>query len=270
MINNLAVILRGHSRSWPVIYKKAFEFYESLAFNVDYYFVTYKIDDYDYGHIKDTFKDKNLIKFLLVPTENRVGNTKTIYNSWFGPAYLVYRLLPYMRERVKNIKYDMIIDTRPDILCRRIKNLTPLLPLPNTLHTTMLEVHKRSDNGETELAIADHFFTYDFETCQKLADRHIALCPAGNQIQHRMYLEEQNIDLNIIDWVEAYITRPNVDKLIDENIQERMGECYQLFAEWMDYSSEEKIAYCKKYNIAINDYVDTDTYHSQIYKYNQP
>ncbi len=268
-MNNLAVILRGHSRSWPIIHKHAFEFYESLAYNVDYYFVTYKLDDYDYNHIKETFKDKNLIKFLLVPTENRAGNQNTMYNSWFGPAYLVYRILPYMRQRLKHVNYDAIIDTRPDVLCRMKENLTPLLPVPNTLHTHKLEIHTRHDTKDPEVVLADHFFMYDFETCLKLADRHTVLCPYGNHIQYRMFLEEENIELNTIDWVEAYITRPNVDKLINDNIIERMGECYTLFEEWGHYSSNEKIEYCEKYNIALNDYVDTDTYHAQIYKYNQ-
>lgn len=270
MMNKIAVILRGHARSWTLIHKKAFEFYESLAYDVEYYFVTYKIDNYDYAQVKNTFKNRTLVKFLLVPTEERnSGNLNHIYNSWYGPAYLVYRVLPYMRQRCKTVRYDAIIDSRPDVLCRFRNRLTPLPPLPNTLHTNKIELHKRYDLGTDEVAIGDHFFMYDYETCMKLADRHIAPCPLGNQIQHRQWLEEESIDINVIDWVEAYITRPNIDKLIDNNIDERMGECYDLFEEWHQLSSDEKIAYCNKYNIALQDYIDTDTYHSQIYAMNR-
>lgn len=270
MMNRIAVLLRGHARSWTLIHKKAFSFYESLAYNVDYYFVTYKLDNFDYTNIKSTFKNRNLIKFLLVPTENRVGNPKNIYNSWFGPSYLAYRILPYMRLQSKKYSYDAIIDSRPDVLCRYRNNLTPLPPVPNTLHTHKIELHQRHDLGTYEVAIADHFLMYDYDTCIKLADRHIAPCPLGNQIQHRQWLEEQNIDINIIDWVEAYITRPNIDKIIDNDIDKRMGECYELFAEWHQLSSDEKINYCNKYGIALQDYIDTDTYHCQIYPINQP
>lgn len=267
MMKNIAVILRGHARSWTVIHQHAFKFYESLAENVEYYFTTYKLEDYDYANVKATFAGKKLIKFLLVPTEDRV-NRKNIYNSWYGPAYLVYRILPYMRHRCKTTSYDAIIDTRPDILCRYRNNLKPLLPVANTLHTSKIELHKRYDIDTTEVAIGDHFFMYDYETCMKLADRHIAPCPLGNQIQHRQWLEEEGIDINVIDWVEAYITRPNIDKLIDNDIDARMGESYTLFEEWHQLSSKEKIDYCNKYNIALQDYIDTDTYHCQIYPFN--
>jgi hypothetical protein len=265
-MKKIAVILRGHIRSWKIIHEHAFAFYESLADEVDYYFTTYKIEGYDYSNVKNTFKNRNLIKFLLVPTEDRV-NPNNIYNSWYGPAYLVYRILPYMRQHIKNTQYDAIIDSRPDVLCRLKK--TPLPPQTNTLHTHKVEIHNNYITGKDDLAIGDHFFMYDFETCIKLADRHIAPCPYGNQIQHRMYLEEQRIDLNVIDWVEAYITRPNIDKIINDNVVERMGECYDLFDEWNQMPSDEKIAYCHKYDIALQDYLDTDTYHSQIYKFHQ-
>ena len=164
--------------------------------------------------------------------------------------------------------WSAIIDSRPDVLCR-LKN-TPLTPLPNTIHTSKVELHNNCETGNPEVAIGDHFFMYDFDTCQKLADRHIASCPYGNHIQYRMWLEEQNIDINVIDWVEAYITRPNIDKIINDDIQNRMGEAYNLFEEWHHYSPEEKIAYCHKYNIALQDYLDTDTYHAQIYPFNRP
>lgn len=178
--------------------------------------------------------------------------------------------MPYMRQRCQSIQYDAIIDSRPDVLSRYRNNLKALPPLKNTLHTSSVELHRRFDTGTLEIGPADHFFMYDYETCQKLADRHIAPCPYGNHIQYRMWLEEKNIKLNTIDWVESYITRPNVDKLINDNIQGRMGECYSLFAEWADYTPEEKIAYCNKYKIALEDYIDTDTTHAQIYHFNSP
>ena len=132
-------------------------------------------------------------------------------------------------------------------------------------------MHKHYDADTTEVAIADHFFMYDYDTCMKLADRHIAPCLISNQISHRAWLEEQKIDINVIDWVDAFITRPNVDKIInDQHLNDIMDECNQLGEEWHQMSSEEKIDYCNRYNIALNDYIDTDTYHCQIYHINQP
>lgn len=262
-MNRIAVILRGHIRSWNIIHKRVFEFYESLAYNVDYYFTTYKVDNFDYTKTKKSFEGKNLVKFLLVPTENRVGNENMIYNSWYGPAYLVYRILPYMRKRCKDYAYDAVFDSRPDVLPKLKHNLTPLRPEKNTLHTSGIELHKSYITKKYELAISDHFFMYDFETCQRLADRHIYPCPNGNQIEHRMWLEQNRINLSVIDWVEAYITRPNVDKLINTDLSE-IGKCYELFNEWGNYTDSEKIEYCKKYEIALQDYLDTDTYHCQI------
>ena len=40
-MKNIAVVLRGHVRTWHFNAPKVFEFYNSIADNVDYYFTTW-------------------------------------------------------------------------------------------------------------------------------------------------------------------------------------------------------------------------------------
>lgn len=268
MLKHIAVILRGQERTWGIIHPYIFKFYDSIATNVDYYFATWKLPDRDYSNTINTFKDRNLIAFELALAESITVPTR-LNQAWRGPAYLTYRLLPHMRKRTNQITYDMIIDTRPDVIYKLRPNKSIITPEANTLYTSMLELHHNYIFDRKEIAISDHFFTYDFDTAQKLADRYIAECPYGNQIQHRRWLEENNIGLSTIDWIEAHITRPTIYKAID-NIEEDSGICYQLAEDWMNMSPEDKIELCNRFNIALPDYLDSETYHTQIYHFNFP
>ena len=61
--NHIAVVLRGHVRTWHFIYPLVFKFYESIAENVDYYFITW--DTSNTNGIEETFEGKNLIHFQV-------------------------------------------------------------------------------------------------------------------------------------------------------------------------------------------------------------
>ena len=60
---NIAVVLRGHVRTWHFNAPKVFDFYDSIAENVDYYFITWDSSNTD--RIEGTFKDQNLIHTLM-------------------------------------------------------------------------------------------------------------------------------------------------------------------------------------------------------------
>ena len=53
-LDHIAVVLRGHVRTWHYIYPMVFDFYDSIAENVDYYFVTWDTSNTD--GIVETFK----------------------------------------------------------------------------------------------------------------------------------------------------------------------------------------------------------------------
>ena len=56
-MKNIAVILRGHFRTWDYNHKEAFKFYESIAENVEYYFVTWQLENMFSKRITDSFQD---------------------------------------------------------------------------------------------------------------------------------------------------------------------------------------------------------------------
>ena len=63
-MKNIAVVLRGHVRTWHFNAPKVFDFYDSIADNVDYYFTTWDTSNTD--GIEGTFEDQNLIHFQIL------------------------------------------------------------------------------------------------------------------------------------------------------------------------------------------------------------
>ena len=63
-MKNIAVVLRGHVRTWRFNAPKVFDFYNEIADNVDYYFITW--DTSNTEGIEETFINQNLVHFQIV------------------------------------------------------------------------------------------------------------------------------------------------------------------------------------------------------------
>ena len=58
-LKHIAVVLRGHVRTWNFCAPKVFDFYNQIAEDVDYYFIVW--DTSNTEGIKETFKDQKFI-----------------------------------------------------------------------------------------------------------------------------------------------------------------------------------------------------------------
>jgi len=278
-MKNIAVVLRGHVRTWHFNAPKVFDFYDAIADNVDYYFITWDISNTK--GVKETFENRNLINFQIISweLENSIleGDPEgKYYNGHLGPAFMNTLILPYkrLREKELNQKYDCVFDTRPDVMPVRLKHLwggksgTPIdtiAPAKETVYTTGLEIHTNLSSiaQGKDIAIQDWFLYCDSDTFEKTtlryhSDKYVYELGngPGTQIELREYYSQNEMSLCVTDWVKAYMIRPNAFKL-DWKDQRDNDKIIDSIREWPTLDSETKTNLCEHYGVSINDYKDT-------------
>lgn len=137
MTKKIAVILRGHLRTWYIVKDYILSFWESQADRVDYYAAIWDTG-VDRQRFIDCFQGRNLQHYLFEPTKE--DNIE--FNQWTNPAYLSKKLTPYILEEeyLSGQKYEYIVDTRPDVFF----DYTASDPIPefyvgkNTVATTFM------------------------------------------------------------------------------------------------------------------------------------
>ena len=105
----IAVIYRGHLRTWNYVKNVNFSSFEKISRKVDYYFVTWNLP-YDHDAVQNDFKNKNLIKYLKIDVD------KKYYNFDIGSRWLGYNIAPFKTQQENDFSYDAVFDLRPDIL----------------------------------------------------------------------------------------------------------------------------------------------------------
>lgn len=251
MMDRIAVVLRGHIRTWNIINQDVFDFYSSVAKNVDYYFITWSLPNYDFVSVKNTFKNQNLLDFVILP------KVEQWYTSWYGPSVMTYMLRPYMEQRLKEVSYDAIIETRPDVAIRLRDNQFLPKVEENKLYVSQIEVHHSFVIQKQTIALSDFWFMSTYDVFKRMSERFIVYPHHGNQIDYRLYAEKENIGINTLtNTIETILTRPNCYP-IKGQIKDRFTELYQMHEDWSRMSSQNKIKMCHEQNINVNDYVTT-------------
>lgn len=253
-MNRIAVIFRGHVRTWHLLCDHMLPIYDSLATNVDYYFVTWQMPNFGTQDIINSFGDRNLVKILTVPI------LKDYYNSWLGSSWLSYNMLPYKRQREKHVTYDAIIDTRPDVAVDILQH--KILPIEeNTLYTTGLEIHHNWLTNHNDIAIQDWFLMCSSKVYNIMAERFTYNGEPGSQIAYRLFAEQEGINVCYLDYVKAFITRPNIG--YDAFKNNKFGYVRHISDQWINLPKEEKLEIVKKYMIREDNY-DTNCVHAKI------
>lgn len=275
MMKNIAVMLRGHVRTWNFNYPFLFDFYESIAENVDYYFITY--DNSNHAGVEKTFKGKNLITFQIYPHD---FDTTKWYNSWYGPAVMSSLLIPWRKRREKETgkEYDAVFDTRPDVLVKQKQylfgdkanlNIEPLPPEQNCIYSPGLEIHKNlsknsAREGKPEIAIRDWFLMMTPEVYDMMAKRYIndyrvytdGETP-GAQIEYIDIAHSLEFHICTIDWLDTRMTRPTVFQLDWKQARTWDDVVYASGFGWVNLSRYDKIQLCMRYGVEVRDYLDS-------------
>jgi hypothetical protein len=275
-LDHIAVVLRGHVRTWHYIYPMVFDFYDSIAENVDYYFITWDSSNTD--GVVETFKHQNLIHFQIVAKDICDGE---YYDSLTGPGFMGTMILPHLKakeEKLKNKTYDAIFDSRPDVIMERTKvihgdntgeNLPVIVPEHNSVHITGLEVHinqhllgTTNKSGLPDIAIQDWCLMFHSQSYRLILDRylHKNQMPGhdkpGAQIEYRQILEEKNINICTSDWLVAKMARPTCFEL-DWDLQNDFHAICNTSTQWMEIDSEKRKELCLRYKVSLSDYMDT-------------
>ena len=129
-MKRVAVILRGLLRTWDYCQLPSFEFYDSLADQVDYYATTWDFTYVNKSKFENSFAGRNLVKLLYTPPNEFYYNTTYIAQAW--PTY---NILPYVIENEIVEKYDAVVETRYDVLVQMQNGMLPPKPDPMTLYT---------------------------------------------------------------------------------------------------------------------------------------
>ena len=280
-MKNIAVVLRGHVRTWHFNTSKVFEFYNEIAENVDYYFITW--DTSNTEGIEESFVDQNLIHFhilsysihnALITDGAKEGD---YYNGHLGPPFMNMIMLPHIRRQEKCLgaQYDCIFDTRPDVLPVRNQiiwgenagdDLSITYPNPNTIYFAGLEMQTNIKTNELDVAMQDWFMymgsdEFEIFNMRYHADNWVYRHDdgPGTQIEIREYVESNPVTpmtVCIQDWCNAYMLRPNVFRLDWLDSRDTETLLYQS-RKWPTMTKEDKITDCERYGISLSDYVDT-------------
>jgi hypothetical protein len=256
MFKKIAVVLRGHVRTWHYINQFLFKNYSNISDSVDYHFVTWYFPELDSDKIINSFRGQNLKKFVSVIPE------KQYYNGRLGPSYLASQVL----DSVMSENYDAIIDTRPDILPILTKKFNP--EIKKKLVWAVWDKSAGGIDDTFQIMTKNTFEMYCRKhklTNQYYKDWHVDLknyYNLSNNIQTKG-LGAVNGE-NIEGWDNWYIVRPNMlehfpedgDFLKHPSLAE---ELWKLWNFWDFLSLDEQQLLASNYNILPHDYEHTHT-----------
>lgn len=261
-MDRIAVVLRGHIRTWSYNCEAVFKFYDSIAHNVDYYFVTWNTPNVRCSKVTDSFKwaDKKITKYLEVEIPTH------FYTSWAGPAYLSMMISPYVRQQHKINPYEAIFDSRPDVLVARTEY--PVLPIAdNTLYSTSF-TNLIDRHGDRNVGMKDHMLVSKMDVYNTMIDRITIKSTDTKECHHDMlaFAKSQGFSVsNSLPWLKTDMTRPH-DKLKcnqginyhDKDI--RNSDAWHNTKSWEEFSTQEKEALCEEQNIEKYDYITNNHY----------
>lgn len=246
MLNHIAVILRGHVRTWRWIYPYVFNFYDKLAYNVDYYFVSWQGSELN-TNIAGSFEGKNLIAYQLIKPNTDINF------SYLSAAYMSHLMLAYKHKREKSVKYDMVIDSRPDVLPFFRPNRHIFKPEPNILYTPHFELHFNYRTNYYDIAIADWFLASTSKVHDVMCERFIEPNDQSNQITVRTFAEDQGFYVNALPYVSPIMCRPTISEAVANN-NVTIEFAYETSHRWASMSREDKVKLLEEKNIPFMDY----------------
>lgn len=257
-MKRIAVILRGHIRTWYQYAQRNFNHFNNIADQVDYYAVTWR-NAYEYQSIIDLgvcFRDHGeTLKQVLRLDENSLDNH---YNSYNGAALMCNVITPYIDLEHRLTPYDAVVETRFDISYHWDKQYPVVWPDQNTVLTSGFTLQPCPNKGTDIIGTEDHYFMYTPENLRVMNSR-IAWDTKeyNSHFAIYQYLAAQNIYLNKIKSYSASITRPDMAENCRniDNIYHAMP-----MSKWNNISKPERRDILDKHNIPHNDYITQHTF----------
>lgn len=160
-MSSVAVVLRGHLRTWNYCKQHLFKLIDSEYSHVDWYMVTWResINDNRLQHLYDDFQNRN---FTLKIIEECSSN----YTPWT----VMGRLCMEVVEEITTKKYSTIVETRPDTYAVLSDDVHLPRVEPNSFYTTGYTLHHRD---EYKTGAHDWFLMYDYHLFELYAKQRL-------------------------------------------------------------------------------------------------
>ena len=251
--NHIAVVLRGHMRTWNFLREHNFRFFKSISTNVDYYLSTWDLPNHTQDkkqEIIDSFNDETLVKALFV-------NTSEFYQgTGLTAGWLTTKLLPFKKHRETTVTYNAVFETRPDIIVRQYPDTKIFKPENNTFYSI------RTTPIETEFGVRDFLEDYFFMMSSDVFDvvsrrYHVQDSFKNTQVTIGEFIKRQGYQIKDVTWADPVIIRPSVLELgidTDSVFDSSLDIANKNSPKWIDYSTEQKIKVCNQFNIDLEDY----------------
>lgn len=242
----IAVFLRGHKRIWEYTKRNILEFCNGLSDQVDYYVAVWQ--NYEKPEeiisMQSDFPNDRLKAFIIATDIDINGGAGK------GPAHLSSVLSSYrlVEEVCSKQKYDLILDTRFDVVFKKICNIT--IPSPFTIGSTQVDQDLGLYKGmEDYCFVADRLVHTIW--CHRVYQTHdpYRKLPYIGHAWFTEYAKMYGIKPYNIPWFKAYIVRPSYATVDIDTIFEKYHE---LDYPWHCMTNEEK----KKIILDIGCYLD--------------
>lgn len=249
-ITNLAVIIRGHLRTWDFCKSVLLNKLNRLAPNTDFYFATWDISNKKLKNLHQDFYKKNLKDVIVVPKEQD-------YMAYSGVAKLSYTTIHSNTFLKNKTQYQAIIDTRPDITPCFFNRNKFFIPNVDTIYTEFFENNLMSD-----------LFLYS------TIDTHEKFCNRYKDIKEQLNKSKQNIHFALSNWLSdngikgdnsvmsfwfSQIVRPDIYNYMTcaEDVLKLNTYLDHLYLStgWQTLNAEEKLRYINQNNIEPEDYM---------------
>tara|TARA_B110000971_G_C20022350_1_gene506984 strand:+ start:507 stop:1433 length:927 start_codon:yes stop_codon:yes gene_type:complete len=253
MLKNIAVMVRGHLRTWDYNAIEMFRFFESIAENVDYYCATWRTPGLRHSKLR-IFEDKGQTLKCQI-----VAPAGFNYSSWQGPALLSTLMAPHLREQHAKTPYDAVFDTRFDVMvCRTGKAILPIED--DTLYTNAF-TNLRDRYGTRNIGMRDHMLVSSVDVYCMMADR-IVIPPSQTKECHVDILEFAQrkgfATSNSLNWLVAEMVRPCDLERVKEPCRffdHKWEGINHDIPMWNNCTIEQRIDLLDYYNIEHYDYI---------------
>lgn len=244
-MDTIAVVIRGHLRTWNFCKESMFTTFESQYPDVDWYFVTWResLTEARLQSLKKDFQGRKLHLYIIEE------HSKS-YNPWHGPGVLCMQVA----EEILQKEYHTVFETRPDV---HLYTTTPFPEIqPNSFYTT---AYNMNQGAVWHAGSADWFTASDAKVFHTYAWNRLH---GTNHAPHQGYVllaQKHNINLmNLRIPCKGFVLpsyRPADISLIRPSIFiPDTGGIGIHGTTWMGWDREKKIQVLKDHDIALDDY----------------
>lgn len=257
MMKNIAVVLRGHLRTWSYNAPVVFDFFDSIAENVDFYLFTWNTPDLKQHLLINTFDNHGRPPVYSLA----VNPQESLYTSWSGPALLSTLAAPHIRHNHLKTPYDAVFETRFDVLTTRVPDI-PVTPIAEDTWYTNSFTNLVDRYGNRNVGMKDHFLAGTVDTYCAMADR--VVIPASEtkecHVDMLEFAKSRGIKVsNSLKWVNTMMSRPSDRFRVHDPFA--WVNPHQIEVDdpsmpvWEEATLEERIDMLVRMDIEWNDYI---------------